>query len=302
MESIGDILVVLADDPAEAGLVLGKASALARATGASLHAVRIVYEGIADLSATAIDATAGLKSFILQAEETVTESLVERTRQAHPDLDTVTLWNPRQWEGILHAAERFGASLIIKAAERHGALGSLIRTPDDWNLLRGASVPVLLVKPEGWVEAPVVLCALDAFEERHDELSRTVLRHAAALARALGGELHVVVAFPLFERFVGELGGLRDYEALRQEVDSEIRSRVVALAQQAGVDYKWLHTDEGRVEFVIADLAAKLRAEVVVVGTHARQGLKGVLLGNTAERLVHHVATDIMTVHAPDTH
>jgi universal stress protein E len=295
-----DILVVLDDDPAAAGVLLGKAAILASAMNARVHAVRIVYEGIADLSASAIDGTAALKSFILQSEETVTESLVEPLRRELPDLYTATLWNARRWEGILHAAERFNAQLIIKAADQGGALGALIRTPDDWNLLRGSSVPVLLVKPQRWVDAPVVLCALDALETRHVALSQAVLRQGAALAAALGGELHLVVAFPLFERFVGELGGLRDYEALRREVDEEIRARVVALAAQAGVDYRWLHADEGRVEYVVADLANKLAAEVVVVGTHARQGLEGFLIGNTAEQLVHHLATDIMTVHAPD--
>jgi universal stress protein E len=299
MESINDILVVLGDDRAEAAPALGKAEQLAKATGARVHAIRIVYEGIADLNASAIDATANLKTFILQSEETLTEDLVESARQRIPHLDTATLWNARSWEGVLHAAERFRADLIIKAAASHGALGAVIRTPDDWNLLRGASVPVMLVRAQAWGEAPVVLCALDAFEDRHDELNRALLRGAAALARTLAGELHLVVAYPLFERWVGELGSLRDYDALRTEVDREVRDRVVRLAEEARVEYHRLYADEGRAEFVIGQLADNLNADVVVVGTHARAGLKGMLLGNTAERLVHHLTTDVLTIHAP---
>jgi universal stress protein E len=299
MQSIDNILVVLGDEASDATLVLTKARRLATATGARVHAVRVVYEGIADLNASAIDAAANLKTFILQSEETLTEDLVEPARGQIPDLDTATLWNPRPWEGVLHAAERFDADLILKAAARQGVMGPVVRTPDDWNLLRSATVPVMLVKAQPWVEAPVVLCALDAFEDRHDELNRTLLDAAAALAGKLGGALHVVVAYPLFERWVGELGGLRDYEALREEVDREVRDRVVRLAREARVDYQRLHADEGRAEFVIASLAEDLNAEVVVVGTHARRGLKGILLGNTAERLVHHLTTDILTIHAP---
>ena len=300
MESIRNVLVVLGSDAEEARFVLEKARILAEASGAKVHVVRVVYEGVADLSVNAVDAVTELKTFILQAEETVTEDLVEPLRRHLPDLETATLWNPRQWQGVLHAAELAEADLIVKAASRHHRFAEVVRTPDDWNLLREAPVPVMLVKAQAWVDAPVVLCALDAFDEAHDALNRALLRDGAALASALGGELHAVVAYPLFERWVGELGGLRDYEEIRADVETEIRDRVVALAAQAGVEYARLYADEGPVEQVISALAEQLQAEVVVVGTHARHGLQGVLLGNTSERLVHHLTTDVLTVHAPE--
>ncbi|MFU8817199.1 MAG: universal stress protein [Pseudomonadales bacterium] len=300
MKTIDNILVVLGDDPDEASPVLDKARVLASATSAKVHVVRIVYEGIADLNASAIDAATDLKTFILQAEEAVTEDMVEPLRQQLADLETATLWNPRSWEGILHAAERADADLIIKAAARRSRFGELVRTPDDWNLLRAAPVPVMLVKPQAWVEQPVLLCALDAFDEGHDDLNRALLRDSAALATVLGGELHLVVAYPLFERWVGELGGLRDYDEIRREVETEIKNRVMGLAADAGVSYERLYADEGPVEHVIGTLADNLHAELVVVGTHARQGLKGMLLGNTSERLVHHLTTDVLTIHAPE--
>jgi len=118
--------------------------------------------------------------------------------------------------------------------------------------------------------------------------------------KVLGGSLHVVVAYPLFERWVGELGGLRDYDSLKHDVEKDIRSRVLSLAREAGVDYQRLYAEEGRTDMVIVNLAAQLDAELVVVGTRARKGLQGVLLGNTSERLIHELDTDVVTVQAPD--
>jgi len=299
VEKLDNILVVLDDDRANARTLLDKAQRLAAGSGAKVHAVRIVFEGIAELSARAIDTTAELKTFILQAEESATEDLVEHARGKLPGLETATLWNARQWQGVLHAAERTGTDLIIKTASQRQGLGELVRTPDDWNLLRQAEVPVMLVKPQAWVDDPIVLCALDIFDEAHDDLSIALLRDAAALTRALGGSLHVVVAYPLFERWVGELGGLRDYDALKHDVEKEVRHRVLSLAREAGVDYQRLYAEEGRADLVIANLATELDAELVVVGTHARKGLQGVLLGNTSERLIHEVNTDVVTVHGP---
>jgi universal stress protein E len=298
MQSLNNILVVLGDDRHEAAYILEKAGAVASGSGARVHAVRVVYEGIADISASAIDASSDLKSFILEAEETVTEEMVEAARRDLPELETATLWNPRCSEGVLHAAAQTSADLIVKGVSRHPRFGEIVRTPDDWNLLRSSQLPVLLVKPQAWVAEPVILCALDAFDEAHDNLNLALLGAGAALTRVLRGTLHLVAAYPLFERWVGELGGLRDYDSLKQDVEKEIRDRIVGLAGRAGVDYERLYADEGRAEQVISTLAEELGAELVVVGTHARQGLKGIVLGNTSERLVHHLETDVLTVHA----
>ena len=298
MQTLNHLLVVLGDDPDEARYILEKAAVLAGGSGASVHVVRVVYEGIADLSAGTIDGAVDLKSFILQAEETATEDMVEGIRSKVADLDCVTLWNARAWEGILHAAVQVRADLIVKGVSRHPRFGEIVRTPDDWNLLRVSEVPVMLVKPQAWVSEPVILCALDPFDEAHDPLNLALLRKADALTRVLAGELHVVAAYPLSEQWVGELGGIRDYETLKKDIEEEIRQRIGGLSTKAGVDHRRLYAEEGRPEFVIARLAEDLDAELVVVGTHARQGLKGLVLGNTSERLVHHLHTDLVTVHA----
>src|SRR6056297_2057249 len=203
MDSSSVILVVPGDEPGDAGPVLSKAAALARAAGARLHAVRVVFEGVADLSAAAIDASIDLKSAILAAEETVTEDFAEPWRTSGVVLDTATLWNPRHWEGVLHAAQDCGAELIVKSASRHPRFGHTVRTPDDWNLLRHAAMPVLLCRPRAWTETPSVLCALDVFDRNHDALSVQLLQQAQSMSQRLGGEFSVVVAYPLFERWVG---------------------------------------------------------------------------------------------------
>ena len=79
MSSIRNILVAV-NDESDAPYTLEKALRLAGATGARVHVVRVVYEGIADLSAAAIDGSRDLKSFLLQSAEAELEDLVERAR------------------------------------------------------------------------------------------------------------------------------------------------------------------------------------------------------------------------------
>lgn len=298
MPTMKNVLVVL-ESADEARYVLDKAVTLAEANHARLHAVRVVYEGIADLSSSAVDASSDLKTFILSSQESELEDWLEAARSRVGDLDAVTVWNPRTWEGILHAAEQAGADLIVRAVTTRHGFGDIVRTPDDWNLLRHATVPVMLVKPKPWVKEPVIVCALDPFDDAHEPLNVALLQEAQGLATVLGGEMMVVVAYPLFEPWVGQLGATGSYEEIRQGIETDIRARVDHLAREAGVRFKTLYTEEGHDTEVISRVTEDTDAELLVLGTHAREGVKGLLLGNTAERVLHVVGTDVVTVHAP---
>lgn len=297
MPTFKNILVVLDDGP-DARFVLEKAVVLATANHARLHVVQVIHEGIAEIRSAAIEGSPALKTLLLQDAEQALEERVAPFRARLADLDTQTLWNARRWEAALHACQQAGADLVIKAAGDEGGFGSAIRTPDDWNLLRHSPVPVLLVKPQAWVPEPIILCALDPFDDRHRALNLALLQESQGFASVLHGEVTVVVAYPLFEPWVGELGSLRSYAEIKLDVEAEIRDRVDDLAREAGVRFRNLCADEGRPHQVIARLVDETNAELLVIGTHARDGVAGVLLGNTSERILHNVATDVVTLAA----
>ena len=64
------------------------------------------------------------------------------------------------------------------------------------------------------------------------------------------------------------------------------------------MSYRHLHLEEGPTAPVLAALVEDSEAALLVVGTHAREGVRGVLLGNTSERILHAVDCDVVTVHA----
>jgi universal stress protein A len=49
----------------------------------------------------------------------------------------------------------------------------------------------------------------------------------------------------------------------------------------------------------IVEMAKSWNADMVVIGTHGRTGLKHALLGSTAERVVRHAACPVLVVHSP---
>jgi universal stress protein E len=268
-----------------------------------VHAIQVIYEGVADIGTAAIEDSTRLKSFILESAEAQLEDALEKVRGRFANLETATLWNARTYEGVLHAAANVEADLILKATEEEQSAGeriaSVIRTPDEWNLLRHAEVPVMLVKAAAWSAEATVICALDVFDEGHEDLSRSLLAQSAAVAQRLGADLDVVYAYPLFEPWVGELGAVKSYADIKAAIEDDARARVDELAAGAGVSFRHLHLEEGQTAPVLARLVEDSEAALLVVGTHAREGVRGVLLGNTSERILHAVDSDVMTIPAP---
>ena len=135
--AIANLLVVV-DDALSIPYLMEKAERLADEQ-TRVHVVHVIYEGVAEISTSAIEDSARLKTFILQSAEAQLEDQLEKVRGRFRHLESATLWNARTWEGTLHAAKDASADLILRASGEQGSLGervaSVVRTPDEWNLL-----------------------------------------------------------------------------------------------------------------------------------------------------------------------
>ena len=85
-------------------------------------------------------------------------------------------------------------------------------------------------------------------------------------------------------------------------VKQEAEQQLTALAERArgrGVQVVQ-HVREGYPATVIVDEATELGADLVVIGTHGHTGLKHLLLGSIAERVVQKAPCPVLTVRATD--
>lgn len=289
-------IVVAIESQTDAPYVLEKVRALAT-DSTNVHVVRVIYEGLADIKSKHIDKSHELKNLMLEAMEKELLDILDRHGQQITNMDSKTLWNRNTWEGIVHEADAAGADLIVKASHWEGTMQSIGRTPDDWNLLRHASVPVLLVKDAAWAQQAHVLAAVDAFDEDSQQLAATVLRCADGVAKLIGSDpLQVVSTYPLFEPWIGELGATGSYASLETNIVKDIKQQVANFAEQAEVGRYQLLAEEGPTAHAIKMTVESTRADVLVVGTHAREGVRGVVLGNTAEKLLHGIDVDVLVV------
>lgn len=62
-----------------------------------------------------------------------------------------------------------------------------------------------------------------------------------------------------------------------------------------GLDVK-AHLIKGEAGNLIPQLVEKEKIDLVIVGTHSRHGVAGFFIGNTSEKIMHHVECSVITV------
>lgn len=131
--------------------------------------------------------------------------------------------------------------------------------------------------------------------------SRPALAKAIALARQNGAPLTIVHALPaLIIPVGGDMGYLppRTYEAIDQNTRQHARRQLAASAgraKKAGVRATGLLLD-GAPQDQIGRAVRRVRADLLVIGTHGRSGLSKLLLGSVAERLIRVAPCPVLTV------
>jgi nucleotide-binding universal stress UspA family protein len=147
----------------------------------------------------------------------------------------------------------------------------------------------------------VVLAALDA-----SEAAREVLRAGANLARRVrGGELHlvhVVEDLPPPVLLVPRPVGLG---ITSTEIVATARERIEELAAEARAQFSGrlaTHVAAGSAWKQILQVAIDVQADLVVVGTHGRGGVKRLLLGSVAESVVRKASCPVLVAREKDYH
>jgi len=138
-----------------------------------------------------------------------------------------------------------------------------------------------------------VMAAVDLSDE-----ASQVLAEAKQIAADHGAKLSLIsVVKPLTQVY----GGLDMAAYTQASVNFEHEAQVQAVAQLkqsgagAGVAEDDVHAVIGAPAPQIVDTAKDLGVDLIVVGSHGKHGL-GLLLGSTANGVLHHAQCDVLTV------
>jgi len=135
------------------------------------------------------------------------------------------------------------------------------------------------------------------------ETARRGLDEAIKLSKALGASVrlvHIVDETPLAmnpETGIAAAPLVADFVEAGKQIIEE--ARAFALAQGVEVATALHENFTGRVADRILEEARKSGAELIVMGTHGRRGIRHVVLGSDAEAVVRGATVPVLLVRAP---
>jgi len=148
------------------------------------------------------------------------------------------------------------------------------------NVIRNAPCLVSVVKPGASDSPKMIVAASDA-----GEVGARVVEASGALANLFGAELHVVHAIQL--SMETQMQGSDAEHAFVDARRAEIRRQVDAQIAEAGfAGPAHVHAGVTTPTRAVLEAVERLNPDVVVMGTVSRVGIPGMIVGNTAERLL----------------
>lgn len=122
-------------------------------------------------------------------------------------------------------------------------------------------------------------------------------RDLANLYHARLSLLHVVDNLPIADSVYGPVIPF-DVDITDQLVETA-RKRLRAMADELGIPSDSQSLEVGSPQLEIIRVAQQSEVDLIVVGSHGRHGL-GLLLGSTANAVLHHAKCDVLAVRLKD--
>lgn len=300
MKRFEHLLVVAAQDPIATTSLLHSAVDLARSNNAAITVLSVV------------DGTAGGGS--LRKRKAVSrdvqdwmirirsDKLEETLRTADLDVDHHVVAGVPHLE-ILNRVAVYGHDLVLVAEVSQPKRSGWRATSTATHLVRKCPVPVWVHSPGTATEGPIaVAIGPVGVDETTRRLNVKLLKLAGSMAKIHDSRLHIVHAWRLDGDSTASSRRLfypwAEMEALATTVVTEARAELDWLIDRAGLDRSDLsrHVRNGHTVDVLIAAIRDINPRTFLMGTSARAGIQGLLLGNTAERVIGAVNRPVLVV------
>ncbi|MBI5128396.1 MAG: universal stress protein [Rhodopseudomonas palustris] len=283
------VVAVATDFSARSDRAVRRAALIARDAGARLVLVHVVDDDQPE--------------HIVAAECEIAETALADAIREHAHLaglrcvPLVVCGTP--FDGILQAARQQGADLCVIGSHRRAFLKDIFVGTTAERVIRNSPIPVLMANIDPALRYATGLAPVELSDVSVQALS--VARQLGLLPRSRVSILHVYDA---------AAAGMLSYAGVRKSNvdDYLVEIRVEAVRELVrfldpidlgDLDYSTI-VKEGIAPAVIVDVAGELRPDLVVIGTHGRQGAIRLLLGSVTEEVLRRLRQDILVVPVRD--
>ena len=268
-----DILTVMEEVPQYAGRLVQRPHIDATAEAIKQESVRRLETLAAPLKA------AGLKVNVHVSTGTPFLEIIRTVLRHHHDLVMKTIEPERRWRQMF--------------------LGST-----DMHLLRKCPSALWLMQPAEPARYRRILVAVDpdVEDQVERELATHLLHLGISLAQFEEAELLVGHAWsPFAEAKLKSHLSMAEFSSYLRTCKQESTARLQTFLSTTCVDIPpdSMRLARGKADVVISRLARRHAVDLVVMGTVGRSGIPGLLIGNTAERMLNQLECSILTLKPP---
>lgn len=288
--------------------VIGRAIWLAKANGARITLVDVVDSAPGELSRL-FSALPGHSAQDVEYE--VVEFHRDRLSQvAAPIKSEGILTSEVVLQGvpfveIIRKVLRDGHDLVIKGAAGETEGKRLFFASNDLHLLRKCPCPVWMMKRSSQQRYARVLAAVDpmASDDQKDGLDPLIIELSTSMSQVDESQLHVVHVWKLdeedsfrnsaFARVPKEdVDGMVDER--RRQSERGVSTLLLRYPDSGGE--RQVHFLKGDARREIPAFAEEQQVDLIVMGTVGRTGIKGLIIGNTAEAILNQVQCSVLAV------
>jgi universal stress protein E len=267
-------LFVVIDPTENHQLALIKASLIAKLGDCHIHAFLCIYQDMDEGGAYA--SRRDFKRQTLSKAKTWLDELMQPCKLSGLSYTTEVVWNSRWVECLTRSIEKSACDLVIKSSFHHTRARRFFSKTSDYHLMHNCACPILFThQDQEWKSDRI----------QHARLNNVIMRDARAFAEIVGLDLYIGCAY------VNSIDGEHlAIETRGHEVGREQLGKLYRLAPDR------VMLQQGSVVEALQAICEETNPSIVIIGTLARTGIRGKLIGNTAEKLLDVVDADLLTV------
>ncbi|MCP4392326.1 MAG: universal stress protein, partial [Gammaproteobacteria bacterium] len=266
-------------------VALVKALLIAKLADCQIHAFLCVYQDISKGDAYASRQDFKRKT-LAEAQQWLDEQL-EPCKLAGLSFTKEVVWNRKWVDAAMHSIGKSGCDLVIKSSFHHSKSRRFYSATSDFKLMRHCACPILFAhQTQEWRSNKVLACVdLESTDSKHARLNDVIVRDARAISEIVGMDLYIAAAHK----------GAIDADNLPIKGHGH-RLDVEQLGELYQVDASRICLRQGEAITTLKGICDEVDPSIIIMGTLARTGVRGKLIGNTAEKLLDLVEADVLTV------
>ncbi|ODS31676.1 MAG: universal stress protein [Candidatus Scalindua rubra] len=196
---------------------------------------------------------------------------------------------------IIKVAREENVDLLAVGTHGRAGVDRVILGSVAERIVRKAGCPVMVIRGKKYVGFKRIIVPIDL-----SDCSRKALEYAAATARAHSSKLTILHVYEesFVEPYVNAANSEEEADEIMKEIERVNETKYdefLKTVDLSGVEYEKL-LKKGIPETDIVEIAMEQQANLIVMGTHGRSGIKHILIGSTAEEVVRTVHCDIVIV------